>query len=246
MLHEARDPGLRHAAAGRCARLQGLFLLPAPRRDHLETRRLQEQQPVDPAPQRRIRIRERVVAPAAPGAARILVPLQCVERRDQRLRRFGGRTEEPAFEHHQVGAVDARPAGGGQAPVRELVEARDADRAPVPQCVERVAGQHHVVGARRPARGQQRMHLPCEALALGPVEVEVVDRDRRRDQAARRRGLDQLRGEGRLAAALQARDRMETTARGQRIVQHRRHQRGRESVLRGRVRGRGHRATIAQ
>ena len=59
-------------------------------------------------------------------------------------------------------------------------------------------------------------------------------------------GFDQLRGQGRLAGALQTGHAEDARAVGQRVVEHAGDERRRVAMRRGRMRGGGHRATIAQ
>jgi hypothetical protein len=152
--------------------------------------------------------------------------------------------QEPAFQQHQVRAFRGRPILAWQLPVGDLVEAWQPRGPTLAQRVDHAAGECDVVRTGRPARGEQRMDVAPERQPLGMVEVDVVDRQHHRPQPTRARQRGELRGQRRLAGALQARDAVNAAVVRERIVQHADDEVVGKAAGRRRVRAYGHRATI--
>jgi len=104
------------------------------------------------------------------------------------------------------------------------------------------------MGAGWAAGDQQRVLLAGQPLALCAGQVDVIDRQRGRVQAACLGARHHLRGQRRFAAPLQAADRQywNCCTAGQRIVQCLFGQCFGESFHLGHIRSSGHAATIAQ
>lgn len=192
---------------------------------------------------------QRLVAPAAPAAVAVGFAFQRVQRGIQCSVILRGRTEEPSLEHQQVQwRVQVRPLRLGQAFIGQLVKARHRQGAARCNGVQHAVRQRQVMGTGRAAGHQQRMHLARQALALRTGQVDIVDRQAGRAQAAGPGACDHLCGQRRFAAPLQAADRQywnRCTA-GQCIVQRLFGQCFGESFHLGHIRSSGHAATIAQ
>ncbi len=90
------------------------------------------------------------------------------------------------------------------------------------------------------------MGVARQRLARGLVQVEVIDRDAGQAQAAGRRGAGQLRGQGRLAAALRPADPVDPRTAAKDVVEHVPHEARLERMHRARMQERVHGATIAE